>query len=157
VALVGRILVVLFAFAMASLAAAAVMIFGYLVPGWSEPSDPPVLFHGLAVVIAFTAVLIAGSMLLPAMLIITIAEGLRLRSMLLYAVVGGIAGLVSYYAGVSPMGHPDAVDAGVALPREAEIITAAGIAAGFVYWTLAGRNAGRWQRSGTAGQGAVRT
>jgi hypothetical protein len=157
VALVGRILVVLFAFAMASLAAAAVMIFGYLVPGWSEPSDPPVLFHGLAVVIAFTAFLIGGSMLLPAMLVIAIAEGLRLRSMLLYAIVGGAAGLISYYAGISPAVPPDAVDTGLALPREAEIMTAAGIVAGFVYWTLAGRNAGRWQRTGATGHGAART
>jgi hypothetical protein len=29
--------------------------------------------------------------------------------------------------------------------RELEIMAAAGIVAGFVYWAIAGRNAGRWR------------
>jgi len=153
--LIGRIFVVLFAFLMASLAAGAVMTFGYLPPGWAETFGWPGPIHSVAIVTAFTAFVVAGNMLLPAMLAIAIAEGFRLRSVLLYAIVGGASGLVSYYGG-SPGAHPEPSDIGLALPREAEIVAAAGIVAGLVYWALAGRNAGRWQRPRATGQGRAR-
>jgi len=150
-ALIGRIVVVLFAFMMASLAAGAVMTFGYLPPGWVEATDSPGLVHGIGIVTAFTAFIVAGHMLLPAMLVIAIAEGFRLRSLLLYAIVGGALGLVSYYGGW-PGEHPDPSGTGPVLPRAAEIVAAAGIAAGVLYWVLAGRNAGRWRRARVADQ-----
>lgn len=141
-ALIGRIFVVLFAYLMACLAAASVVTFGFLPSEWSEATDSPDYFQGVGAVAAFTALVIAGYLLLPAMLVAAIAEGLRLRSVLLYAIVGGVAGLLSWYgAGLGGLS-----DLGLALPREAEIVAAAGIAAGFVYWALAGRNAGRWRQ-----------
>ena len=153
--LIGRIFVVLFAFVMASFAAGAVMTFGFLPPGWAETFGWPGPVHSVAIVTAFTAFVVAGNMLLPAMLVIAIAEGFRLRSMLLYAIVGGASGLVSYYGG-GPGAHPEPSDIGLALPREAEIVAAAGILAGLVYWALAGRNAGRWRASRGADRGPVR-
>lgn len=153
-AVIGRIVVVLFAFMVASLAAGAVMTIGYLLPGWTEATDSPVLFHSIAIVTSFTTFVIAGYMLLPAMLVVTIAEGFRLRSMLFYAIMGGTAGLMSWY-GVGPeVQEPSGIR--LALPREAEIVAAAGIAAGFVYWALAGRNAGRWRRAHSADHGTAR-
>lgn len=154
-AVIARIFVVLFAFLIASFAAGAVLTFGYLQPGWAETFGSPGFVHSVGIVVAFTAFVIAGYMLLPAMLVIAIAEGFRLRSMLLYAIVGGASGLVSYYGG-GPGVHLETSETGLALPREAEIVAAAGILAGLVYWALAGRNAGRWQRSRNADPGPAR-
>jgi hypothetical protein len=154
-ALIGRIFVVLLAFLVASFAAGAVMTFAYLPPGWVETFGWPGPVHSVAIVTAFTAFVVASNMLLPAILVIAIAEGFRLRSILLYAIVGGASGLVSYYGG-GPGAHPEPSDIGLALPREAEIVAAAGILAGLVYWALAGRNAGRWQRPRATDQGRAR-
>jgi hypothetical protein len=153
-ALAGRIVVILFAFAMANVAAGAVLTFGYLLPGWTELADTDALVQGMSVVTAFTAFIVAGTMLLPAMLVVMIAEGFRLRSLLFYGLVGGAAGLFAYYQ-LGLGSEPQPTDHGFALPREAEIVCAAGIAAGFVYWMLAGRNAGRWRHAPDPGQGVT--
>ena len=105
-------------------------------------------------VTAFTAFIVAGTMLLPAMLVVMIAEGFRLRSVLFYALVGGAAGLSRLLSAGARIGTPPDRSR-VALPREAEIVCAAGIAAGFVYWMLAGRNAGRWRHAPEPGQGVT--
>ncbi len=149
-ALAGRIVVILFAFVMASLAAGAVMTFGYLLPGWTELADTEALYRGMSTVTVFIGFIVAGIMLLPAMLVVLITEGFRLRSVLIYTLFGGAAALVAYHQlGLGWSG------AASELPHEAEIVCAAGIAAGFVYWALAGRNAGRWRRQKEAGQRAA--
>jgi hypothetical protein len=167
VALIGRIIVVLFGFLTACVAAATTLAVGFMVlaasdldlaaePGTflGEVIAPTGVQHSAMLwVIGVGAFLVAFYALLPAMLVVAIAEGLRLRSVLLYTIAGGIAGMYCYLTlGFSPR----SAGTGHVVGREAEIVIAAGIAAGFVYWALAGRNAGRWRRERTVGQGTVR-
>lgn len=162
-ALVGRILVVLFAYLVASFAAAAVLVVGLLLPSASA-HEATVAFRQLigvaadstgdpeqvlAVTIMLAAIVLAGTLLVPAMLLIAIAEGFRLRSALLYGALGGAAGVgvIQWFN----LGSPAA--GATLLPRGAEIAAAAGIAAGFVYWAIAGRAAGAWRGSPSVGAG----
>ena len=77
---------------------------------------------------------------MPALLVIVLAEGLALRSIVIYGVLGGaLALLMSYgldFAGF--FGIPKTVLA----VHEREVLAAAGIAGGLVYWLFAGRKAG---------------
>jgi hypothetical protein len=164
-ALIGRILVVLFAYLVASFGAAAVLVIGFMLPvaGGGDAAavfrqifgvaaatigDP---WQALLLTIGLAASLIAGAAMVPAMLLIAIAEGFRLRSVQLYGALGGAAGLACVLGfGVDPSAAgPD----NPLPPRAAEIMAAAGIAAGFVYWALAGRSAGAWRRPGPASIG----
>jgi hypothetical protein len=75
--------------------------------------------------------------LLPMLAVIAVAEAFAWRSVLIYAGLGLGLGLWVFYSGFVPPEQEVA--------REREISAAAGIVAGFVYWALAGRNAGRWR------------
>jgi hypothetical protein len=77
--------------------------------------------------------------------VIVAAEAFAIRSLLFYAVAGALLGCVLYlnfggwnWAAVTVQGFAR---------REIEIMAAAGIVAGFAYWALAGRNAGKWRES----------
>jgi hypothetical protein len=74
--------------------------------------------------------------------VIALAEGFAWRSILIYGALGGVLALsLSYgldFAGY--VGNPDSF-----LAREREVLAAAGIAGGFVYWLFAGRKAGVWK------------
>ena len=162
-ALVGRIFVVLAGFVVACVAAAMVMTFGLMVLAARDLNSDVRFdtFLGLAIgnvgdrhealawMIGLADMVVAFYALLPAMLVIAIAEGFRLRSVLLYMIAGGLAGLYCYLT--LGFGLPSA-EAGRMAGRGAEIVIAAGIAAGFVYWALAGRNAGTWRRARGVGQ-----
>jgi hypothetical protein len=139
-ALLGRTVVVFFAFLLSSLAAAMVVAIGMLLPEWRDILAFSPEQGVFSVAVGFSAVLISGLALLPAMIVIAIAEAFRLRSVLFYAAVGGLGFLALYYGA----GFADRV-AGGPMTREMEIIAAAGIVAGLVYWLLAGRNAGKWR------------
>ena len=60
----------------------------------------------------------------------------------MYAALGGVLALAVGY-GVDFAGDPPAP--GSSLAREREMLAAAGIAGGLVYWLFAGRNAGSWR------------
>ena len=146
-ALVGRIFVVLFAFALACLAAAAVMNFALLFPTGTDLFDQPGNQQIIALTVGLSAVFFSFYAMLPAMVIIALAEGFRLRSVLFYALAGAALALcLAYGWDLRLLRNPDD-DFGA---RGAEIMAAAGIAAGFVYWALAGRNAGAWRKAPTA-------
>ena len=140
-ALIARIFVVLFAFLVASIVAGLVLTLGLLPPEFDELTPMPGAHAGFGLAVAFSAVLISGYALIPAMLFIAIAEGFRLRSFLFYAGFGAaVALLMAYGSNVS-------ID-GAAYPfvgHEQEVFAAAGIAGGLVYWALAGRKAGAWR------------
>jgi hypothetical protein len=141
-ALLGRIVVVFFAFLIAMLAASIVVAVGMLLPAWRDLLAFSVEQGAFSVVVGLGAFGISALALLPAMIVIAIAEAFRLRSVLLYAVVGGVGLLALYYGG----GFADRLSSGP-ITREAELVAAAGIVAGLVYWLLAGRNAGKWRES----------
>jgi len=139
-ALIRRVLVVLAAFLAASIVAAFVITLGVLLE-WEQILSLTGSSAGWLAV-AFFSLIVSAKGLVPAMLIIALAEGLRLRSPLFYAAVGG-AGLVGlYYA----LGLAERAPGGeVLVGRDLEIMAGAGIAGGFVYWAIAGRNAGAWR------------
>jgi hypothetical protein len=138
-ALVSRILVVIFAFIVASFTAAMVITLAIAVSEWgSMVTMSP---YGAWVSVAFFGFTFSGLGLLPAFLVILLAESFRIRSVFFYTIVSGVGFAVLYYgigfgtaSGTLPGGN------------RLEIMAAAGIAAGFVYWAIAGRNAGKWQR-----------
>jgi hypothetical protein len=141
VVLLGRVLWVLVALAFACTMAAVVIAIGLLRPDEFEDVETLVTSPGvMGSIIAVTAVLILGYVLVPAMLLIAVAEAYRLRSVLFYACAGGAAGLLCYYGSSLGLGAPETF-----LDHEGEVIAASGIAAGIVYWVFAGRNAGAWR------------
>ena len=134
-----RALIVIFAFLVAAFAAAMVITLGMLIE-WEGLvlADNP---FGAWAVFGLYSFFLSGMGLLPAFIIIVLAESFAVRSVLFYAIAGGL-GLVALYYGV---GFPDQPGS-VPMRRELEIMAAAGIAAGFVYWAIAGRKAGAWRK-----------
>jgi hypothetical protein len=146
VPLIARIFVVLFAFALACLAAAAVVTFALLFPASPCLFDTPADQQIIAIAVGLSAVFFSLYAMLPAMLIIALAEGFRLRSILFYPLAGAALALgLSYGLDLRLLHNPDDDLGG----RGIEIMAAAGIVAGFVYWALAGRNAGAWRKPAT--------
>jgi hypothetical protein len=145
-ALLGRILVIVFALAVASVAAGLVVTFGLLLPEFSDLAAEAADHGVLGVVIGFAAVVVSAFAVVPALLLILVAEAFAIRSVLVYALAGGALALF-YYAGLGFGWTGDRFDSGSGLPFRsgAEILGAAGIAFGFVYWAIAGRRAGAWR------------
>src|SRR5262245_5020121 len=144
--LLKRIMVVLAAFLVASFVAAFVIAFAVLME-WQE------IFSGAGdtgagwLLVGVFGLVVSIKALLPAVLLIALAEYFSIRSVLAYAVAGG-AGLVALYYGLG------LAERDVLVGRDLEIMAGAGIAAGFVYWALAGRKAGCWRQSDASPVGA---
>ena len=142
-ALLGRIIVILFGFLVASLAAAIVVVSAVAFPEWSDV-DLGLDESTRKVIIAFGFIFVSGFALLPALIMALITEAFSVRSMLFYAVGGGIIGAACYLS-IVPFEPASFTFSGLE-HRELEVMTGAGIVAGFVYWVIAGRNAGTWRR-----------
>jgi hypothetical protein len=139
---VGRIMMVLLAYLLACAAASLVLIIGTLTPEWNDLQS-----LGMGGVVVWSVVLvgaigIAGVALLPALLLIALGEGFAWRSSLLYAALGGVLALALSY-GLDFAGM--IADRSGEFAHEREVLAAAGIAGGFVYWFFAGRKAGSWK------------
>lgn len=137
---VFRFFVALFAFWLASLAAAAVIVFGSAAPALPAAGDFPIL----SVLALTVSAVIASISFIPAAVAILVTETFTIRSSLFYAVAGGVIGLFCGYTlgFVEPM---PSFDFTVPLRTNFELLAAAGIVAGFVYWLVAGRRAGGWR------------
>jgi len=94
-------------------------------------------------VLGFGFIVISGFALVPAMIVVAITEAFYVRSALIYATGGALAGLACYL-GLVPFDPATLQFEGV-VRRHLEIMTGAGIVAGMVYWMIAGRNAGAWR------------
>ncbi len=148
-ALLGRIIVIIFAVVVASLAAGTAIALGLLGPQWHVLTGDPaerVLFWGTAFVGA-TATGAIG--LLPLVIAIALGEGLKVRSLLANTLAGVAMMVLGYYgSGLAPPSYQESIDhPPPPISREAEIAAAAGAVFGFVYWAIAGRKAGRWRES----------
>jgi hypothetical protein len=150
-ALLARIFVVFFAFVLACVVAAVVTTFALLLPGWNALSDRPLDQQGVAVMVGLSAAFFSIYAMLPAMLMIALTEGFRLRSVLFYALAGAALALGSAYGWDLRLLRAPSDDLG---GRGVEIMAAAGIVGGFVYWALAGRNAARWRKPAAEAEGA---
>ena len=93
-------------------------------------------------VVMVGAAVIGGLAMMPALLVIALTEGFAWRSSLIYAALGGVLALSLSY-GLDFAGYSG--DPGGPIVREREVLAAAGIAGGFVYWLFAGRKAGSWK------------
>lgn len=145
--LLGRIVVIVFALIVASIAVGMAIAIGLLGPQWhafSGDVGERVTFWGVAAVgTAFTGAI--G--LLPLAILIVLAETFRVRSLLINAAAGAALLMAGYYgSGLAKPSYEESIDAPPpAIPRQAEIAAAAGAVGGLVYWLIAGRNAGRWR------------
>jgi len=146
-ALFLRSLLIAFAFLVACFIGTLVFAYGFFAPDLFQSTDPVARFFSFFLIITLTTA--AGavtpvSVFAPSFIAILIAEMLSLRSLVFYAIAGGLIGAVSYFMtdiGARMQG------AGTVAPlmQELQWLTVAGIIAGFVYWAIAGRSAGKWK------------
>jgi hypothetical protein len=140
-AIVVRLLMMFVAYWLACIAASLVLTIGTLTPEWDDLKALGLQSVAIWSVIGVGAAIIGIVAMLPALLVIALAEGFAWRSVLLYGLLGGMLALALSFgfdiAGYT--GEPDSY-----LAREREVLAASGIAAGFVYWLFAGRRAGSW-------------
>jgi hypothetical protein len=143
-AVLARVMMMMFAYILACIAASIVLTIGTLAPHWDEISQlgaqsPDLQSVALWSVIAVSSGGITIVALVPALLVIVLAEGLALRSIVVYGVLGGALALAMSY-GLDFAGFFRLQDSLIA--HEREVLAAAGIAGGLVYWLFAGRKAG---------------
>jgi hypothetical protein len=139
-----RIFAVILGYGLACVAASLVFTIGTLTPQWQDWSSLGLPPAALWAVIAIGGAVIAGIAFLPTLLIIALAEAFAWRSILIYGASGAVLALALGY-GIDFAGYVG--EAGSLFAREREVLAAAGISGGFVYWLIAGRNAGVWQSS----------
>lgn len=144
--LLGRIIVILFALWLATMAAGIVWSIGLLGAQWPALSGDPadrVVFWGAA----FIASGITASLLfLPMLIAVILAEAFSVRSLLVH-VFGAVALVLLVYqgAGLGRSGEESIDRPPPPISREFEIAAAAGAVFGLIYWLIAGRKAGRWR------------
>jgi hypothetical protein len=142
--LFGRIIVIAFALIVAIMAAGVTIAIGILAPDWTWMDTDPVERVTFFVASFFATSFVGATAFVPALLLIVLAEAVRMRRLLYYGVAGAVVGLTSYFGSdvslrlenttdVAPVVHP------------LQLAAAAGIVGGLVYWLFAGRNAGRWR------------
>lgn len=141
-AIIVRLLTVIFAYVLACIAAAAVLTLGTLAPQWNQIAPQGMPSVALWSVIGVGSAVIGVIALLPSFLVIALAEGFAWRSAVLYGVLGGVLALgLSYGIDFARyLGGPDSAAA-----HQQEVLAASGIAGGLVYWLFAGRRAGAWK------------
>jgi hypothetical protein len=144
-ALLGRIIVILFALWLATIAAGLVWSIGLLGPQWQASGDlgDRVVFWGATFLASgITATLI----FLPALIAVVLTEAFSIRSLLVYAAGGAALTFLAYQGAGFGRGYEESIDRPPPpVSRDAEIAGAAGAAFGLVYWMIAGRRAGVWR------------
>jgi hypothetical protein len=142
-ALIGRLIVIFFAFLVACLAAGMIVVGAVLYPEISDLGAGSIDPSALNVVLGFGFIFISGFALLPASIVVLITEAFSIRSVIAYALGGALVGL-GCYLGLIPF-DPQTMRFDGVVRRHLEIMTGAGIVAGLIYWLIAGRNAGAWR------------
>src|SRR5438874_11282687 len=144
----GRIVKALLGYALACVAASLVLAIGSFAPDWNELTTRLGMDSAAAQSVALwwisgiAAIIIFSVGFLPACLMIALAEGLALRSAVIYGVIGAVLALAMAY-GLDFAGYIATSEGDLAHNRE--VFAAAGIAGGLVYWLIAGRRAGDWK------------
>src|ERR1700728_4154104 len=138
-AVIGRIVMVFIAYMLACGAAAVVLAIGTLTPNWDDLASLGLPSAMIWWVVGVGAAIISVVAFLPSLLVIALTEGFPWRSSVLYAALGGVLALALCY-GLDFAGYVGEPDGYIA--REREVLAAAGIAGGLVYWLFAGRKAG---------------
>jgi hypothetical protein len=144
VALFIRFFVVVFGFFLGCFAAGAVLVIATLPAG---TFDTPL--EGFEWLVLWWALLTSGAIVsviafVPALVMVFVTEMLAIRSLFFYALAAGGGGLL--YGLTFPAAMANSFD------RTVEITFAAGVAAGLVYWLVAGRTAGLWRGAAKSAQ-----
>ena len=144
--LLGRIIVIVFAVMVASMAAGIAIAMGVLGPQWHGFSGDIGERVGFWM-LAFAATSFTGAVgLLPLAIMIAIAESFKIRSLLVHAAAGAAMLVIGYYGSGLSRPYEESIDRPPPpISREAEISAAGGVVFGMVYWAIAGRKAGRWR------------
>jgi len=146
VAFIGRIIAILFALWLATMAAGIVWSYGLLHAEWQEITADPAgrfVFWGATFL---ASGMTAALLFLPTLIAVVLAEAFSLRSLLVYAAGGAAMMLFAYYGAGFGRTYEESIDRPPPpISREGEIAAAAGAVFGFTYWLIAGRNAGRWR------------
>jgi hypothetical protein len=141
-AVLVRIMMAFAAYLLACIAASIVFTIGTLTPEWDDLTALGMSTLVLWSTVGIGAAIIASVAFMPALLLIALTEGFAWRSSILYAALGGALALALGY-GLDFAGY--AGEPGGLLVHQREVMAAAGIAGGFVYWLFAGRRAGSWK------------
>jgi H+/Cl- antiporter ClcA len=140
----GRIIVIAFALIVASMIAGIALAVGIVAPEWPWFDSDPVERVKFFMVSFFATSFIGATAFVPAVLLVVVAEVMRLRSLLYYAAAGAVVGLASYFGSNVELRLENTTDVAPAF-HPLQLAAAAGIVGGLAYWLLAGRNAGRWR------------
>jgi hypothetical protein len=143
VALFLRFFTIAFAFLLASLAAGLVVAYGLLAPELGKLGTNPDIWAGFWLVAVMAGLITPFFAFAPAFVVILIAEFFDLRSEIFYALAGGLSGVLGYL--LSDPAHWQGAGTVKEFSFELQVIAAAGIVAGFIYWLIAGRRAGAWK------------
>jgi len=141
---ITRFFVILFSLIFALLAAGIALAIGIMAPELvSLSSDPIEKFAFFAV--AFFATSFAGmSAFVPSVILIAVAETFDIRSIFYYAIGGGLIAAIAWFMSDISLQLENTTDLSP-ITYGLQLVAAAGIIGGFVYWLLAGRKAGRWK------------
>lgn len=146
-ALLGRIIVIIFAVMLASFAAGIAIAMGLLGLEWHGLTGD-VIDRVSFMVLVFVGASFTGAVgLLPMAILIAIAESFKIRSLLVHALAGAAMLVLGYYgSGLSNKRYEESIDhPPPPISRESEIAVAAGVLFGLTYWAIAGRRAGAWR------------
>jgi hypothetical protein len=142
-AVLGQTIRIVIALVLAFVAAGFFLAFG-LFQAWTGAAQPADI--GAAVGAGLVgASIIGGLSFVPALIAVLVSEILRLRGIVFHLAAGGVIALglwVMQDAGGQATGVQGASSG---LPRGSLVVLAAGFVGGFVYWLLAGRQAGCWR------------
>jgi hypothetical protein len=141
---VVRCFVILFSLIFAILAAGIALAIGIMMPEMFIMSADPIEKFMFFAVAFFSTSFAGAAAFVPALVLVAIAETFDLRSVFYYAIGGGLIAAVAWYGADISMQMENATDispVGYGL----QLVVAAGIVGGFVYWLLAGRKAGLWK------------
>ncbi|MEZ5812344.1 MAG: hypothetical protein R3D45_13105 [Rhizobiaceae bacterium] len=141
VAILARFAVIVFGYAAASLTASLFMNVVIAGAGVVEASETDELYRvDLIVSTAVGALFVGYFAFLPAMVAITVGEIANRRDWLFYALGGAVisAVVVTLFWATGSEAEND--------PAFFLMLIAAGIAGSWVYWLIAGRNAGSWRK-----------
>jgi hypothetical protein len=140
----SRLFVILFSLLLAVLAAGIALAVGIMAPElFSVSSDPVEKFMFFAAAF-FATSFVGATAFVPAAILAAIAEIFDIRTVFYYAIGGGLIAAVAWYSSDVSVRLENTTDISP-VDYGLQLVVAAGIIGGFVYWLLAGRKAGLWK------------
>ncbi len=134
--LLFQLLKIVFGFILALVASGIFLAWGYFRAG--SPDGDPVVFAAMVGTGLVGASVIGGTVLIPASVLILLAEMMRLRGLIYCLAAGGGVAFLVWTLG-------DASQAAEGVRPGTAIALTAGFLGGAVYWLVAGRTAGSWR------------